>query len=88
MDDELSSALLKILNLGEPTDFSLESEIKDEEVDVESLSDGLDELATDSFLSHFQDGVEERINSTYGPSYEKMDVAESYALSSIEHYQN
>lgn len=78
MDDELSSALLKILNLGDPTDFSLESEIKDEEVDVESLSDGLDEPAIDSFFNHFLGDAEDRIRSSYGSSHEEMGVAEDY----------
>lgn len=79
MDDEqVSCALLKILNLGNRTDFSLESEIEDEEVDVESLSDGLDEPAVDSFPNHFLDDVEDRIKSSYGSSHEEMGVAETY----------
>ncbi len=78
-DEQVSSALLKILNLGEPTDFSLESEIEDEEVDAESFSDGLDEPTTTSFPHQFQDGVEERIRSTYGSSDEGTDVAKNYA---------
>lgn len=79
MDDEqVSCALLKIINLGNRTDFTIESEINNEEVDVESLSDGLDEPAIDSFPNHFLDDVEDRIKSSYGSSHEEMCVAGSY----------
>ena len=86
MDDEqVSYALLKIINLGNRTDFSLESEIDNEEVDVESLSDGLDEPVIDSFPNHFLDDVEDRIQSSYGSAREEMGVAEEYTHLGIKY---